>query len=131
MNKLKLLKLLLLLFFLSQYSLAQNQQDSINKKRLNTVIIGSSTAYAGSLVVLYYAWYKDAPKTYFHFIDDSQYWLQVDKVGHATTAYTLSNYGYWMLRWAGVTEKKSTLYGSLMGLGCIQHIPLGDKTILT
>lgn len=126
MARLKSLKLLVLFLILSQFSLAQVQQDSINKKRLNTVIIGSTATYAGSLVVLYYAWYKDAPKTYFHFIDDSQYWLQVDKVGHATTAYTLSNYGYWMLKWAGVTEKKSALYGSLMGWGSMTVIEILD-----
>lgn len=125
-NTFKTSILVFLILLLVVESSAQSKNDSLNRKRLNTVIIGSSAVYAGSLVVLYYAWYKDAPKTYFHFIDDSQYWLQVDKVGHATTAYTLSNYGYWMLKWAGVTEKKSTLYGSLMGWGSMTVIEILD-----
>ena len=91
--------LIILILLPGIHLFGQSNEDSINRKRLNTVIIGSSAAYAGSLVVLYYAWYKDAPKTTFHFIDDSRYWLQIDKVGHATTAYTLSNYSfscYWV-----------------------------------
>lgn len=117
---------LIVLLFLCKLSIGQAQTDSINKKRLNTVIIGSSVAYAGALTLLYYAWYKDAPKTSFHFIDDSKYWLQVDKVGHATTAYTLSNYGYWMLKWSGVSEKKSTIYGSVIGWSSMTVIELLD-----
>jgi hypothetical protein len=105
---------------------AQQPADSINKKRLRTVIIGSSAAYAASMTVLYFAWYKDNLSGNFSFIDDSDYWLQVDKVGHATTAYTLSNYGYWMLRWAGVNEKKSTWYGTLMGWGSMTVIEILD-----
>lgn len=126
MLSVKSIFLSLLLFFFSANIFGQNYPDTLNKKRLNTVIISSSAVYAGSLVVLYYAWYKDAPKTYFHFIDDSKYWLQVDKVGHATTAYTLSNYSYWMLRWSGVSEKKATLYGGLMGWSSMTVIELLD-----
>jgi hypothetical protein len=130
-NRLKLISkrfavILLLISISGHYAFAQVQQDSINKKRFHTLIIGSSVAYAGSMVVLYYAWYKDAPKTTFHFIDDSHYWLQIDKCGHATTAYTLSNYGYWMLRWSGVNEKKSTLYGGLMGWASMTVIEFLD-----
>jgi len=117
---------ILFLFLSVQNSPGQVQNDSINKKRLHAVIIGSSAAYATSLVVLYYAWYKDAPKTSFHFIDDSHYWLQIDKCGHATTAYTLSDYGYWSLRWSGVDEKKSTLYGGLMGWTSMTVIEILD-----
>ena len=83
----------------------QKDQDSINRKRLNTVVYTSTGVYVTSLVVLYYGWYKDNPMTSWHFIDDSYYWFQVDKVGHATTAYTISNYGHWMLRWAGLNNK--------------------------
>jgi len=122
----RILILFLTLLYLAGEISGQNQQDTINKKRLNTVIIGSSVAYASSLTVLYFAWYKDAPKTAFHFINDSHYWLQADKAGHATTAYTLSNYGYWMLRWSGVNEKKSTFYGSLMGWGSMTVIEILD-----
>lgn len=118
--------LLLLLSGMPLKADAQNDRDSINPARLRSVIIGSTTAYAASMVVLYYAWYQDNLSTDFTFIDDSDYWLQVDKVGHATTAFTLSNYGYWMLRWAGVSEKKSIWYGALMGWSSMTVIEILD-----
>lgn len=122
--------LLTTIFLIISYSiLAQAElSDStvINKKRLNTVIYGSAGAYAVTLVGLYYIWYKDNLEFPFHFIDDKKYWLQVDKVGHAATAYTFSNYGYWLLRWANVSEKKSIGYGSLMGFGAMTVIEILD-----
>ena len=100
--------------------------DSINKKRLNTVIYGSIGAYSASLVVLYFAWYKGSSGYPFHFYYDKAYWLGADKLGHLTTAYTLSNYGYWVLRWAGVNEIKSTVYGGVMGFGALTVIEILD-----
>lgn len=109
------------------YSQANTTQpDSINKRRLNTVIISYSVAYTATLGVLYFGWYKDNPSSSFHFIDDSQNWLQMDKLGHVTAAYTFTNYGYWMLRWAGVNNKKSALFSSLMGFGSMTVIEILD-----
>lgn len=102
------------------------QNDSINKKRLNAVIYGSVGFYTASLIVLYSVWYKDNMALPFHFINDSQYWLQMDKMGHMTTAYTLSNYGYWLLRWSNVPENKSIGYGALMGFGAMTVIEILD-----
>jgi hypothetical protein len=100
--------------------------DSVNRKRVNTVVITYSAFYATTLGVLYLGWYKDNASSSFHFYDDSQNWLQVDKAGHATTAYTFSNYAYWMLRWAGVNNTKSALYGGLMGFGSLTVIEILD-----
>ncbi|MEE4260706.1 MAG: DUF2279 domain-containing protein, partial [Bacteroidales bacterium] len=102
------------------------ENDTINKKRLNTVIYGSAAAYTVSMVGLYYIWYKDNLELPFHFIDDSKYWLQIDKVGHATTAYTLSNYAYWLLSWSNVPENKSIGYGAMMGFGAMTVIEILD-----
>ena len=103
-----------------------NYPDTINRKRLNTVIIGSSVTYAATLSVLYFAWYKDTPSSSFHFINDGGNWMGVDKVGHAQTAYTFTNYGYWMLRWAGVNNKKAAWYGGLMGFSAMTVIEILD-----
>jgi hypothetical protein len=117
-----------MILLMSQSALAQQkaENDSINKKRLNTVIITSTGLYATTLGVLYFGWYADQELTSFHFKDDSKNWLQVDKVGHATTAYVMSNYGFWTLRWAGVNNKKSAWYGGLMGFGAMTVIEILD-----
>ena len=107
----------------SQYTI---YPDTIHRKRLNTVIIATTVTYAATLTTLYFAWYKDSPSSSFHFIDDSRYWRGVDKIGHAQTAYTFSNYGYWMLRWAGVSNKKAAWYGGLIGFGSLTVIEILD-----
>ncbi len=100
--------------------------DSINRSRLNTVIYTSAGLYTTTLGVLYFAWYKDNELTSFHWYNDNQAWLQVDKFGHATTAYIMSNYAFWSLRWAGVNNNKSALYGGLMGWSAMTVIEILD-----
>jgi hypothetical protein len=120
----------LILFLLSIRIIPAQAQavknDSLNKQKLNTVVISSSAFYAATLGVLYFGWYHNNPSSSFHFFDDSQNWLQLDKVGHVTTAYTFSNYGYWMMRWAGVNNTKSALYSGLMGFGSMTVIEILD-----
>ena len=100
--------------------------DSINRSRLNTVIYTSAGLYTTTLGVLYFAWYKDNELTSFHWYNDNQAWLQVDKFGHATTAYIMSNYAFWSLRWAGVNNNKSALYAGLMGWSAMTVIEILD-----
>jgi hypothetical protein len=120
------LVLLLAFVFRNTFSQYYTYPDSVNRKRLNSVIIASSATYAATLGTLYFAWYKDNPSSNFHFIDDSHYWMGVDKIGHAQTAYTFSNYGYWMLRWSGVNNKKAAWYGGLMGFASMTVIEILD-----
>lgn len=100
--------------------------DSVNKKRLNTVIYTSAGLYSATLGVLYLAWYKDSDLTSFHFYNDNSSWLQVDKAGHLTTAYVFSNYAYWWLRWAGVNNSKSAIWGGVMGWTSMTVIEILD-----
>ncbi len=44
------------------------------------------------MVGLYSAWYSNYPQTNFHFFNDNNEWKQVDKVGHAYSAY-IESYG--------------------------------------
>ncbi len=119
---------ILILFYFSCFShfaIAQNVDDiklydspyqGINKKRLATVLGTEGALYVGSMTGLYMMWYKDYPMSSFHFFDDNKEWLFMDKMGHITTANYLSNYGYRLLKWTGVKDKKAILYGSLTAL---------------
>ena len=119
--------LLLLIYTLPVISQTQETYpDSINRSRLNTVIYTSAGLYTTTLGVLYFAWYKDNELTSFHWYNDNQAWLQVDKFGHATTAYIMSNYAFWSLRWAGVNNNKSALYAGLMGWSAMTVIEILD-----
>lgn len=75
------------------------------------------SAYAGTLFILSKAWYKDFPKTSFHFFNDSREWLQVDKAGHAWTAYNIAKYSTGMWQWAGVPHDKALWYGGISSIG--------------
>lgn len=83
--------------------------------RLLAVSSIEAAGYVGSMVGLYSMWYKNYPMGRFHLINDNREWLQLDKMGHATTAYYLGKIGYESLRWAGVDEKKATWFGGPMG----------------
>jgi hypothetical protein len=82
------------------------------------VIINTSVhagLYAVSMVVLNQAWYADYPRSKFHTYNDSKEWLQVDKTGHAWTAYQISRMSMASWKWAGLTRKQQIWYGGLAG----------------
>ena len=76
------------------------EMRSQSVKRQWLVAGGSAAVYGGSLFALNNAWYKNYPKTSFHTFNDAAEWLQVDKIGHAWSAYNLSRAATAMWRWA-------------------------------
>lgn len=77
-------------------------------------IVGSGTAlaYGGSFVFLNQAWYKDYPRSSFHAYNDGGEWMQMDKIGHAWTAYNTGKGNTALWRWAGVNNRDAVLLGS-------------------
>ena len=88
---------------------------SFNRKRTIGVVTGETVLATGSLVTLWQVWYKDYSHSPFHFFNDNGEWLQMDKCGHTTTAYTVGRYGMRMLQWSGVSRKKAIWLGGLTG----------------
>lgn len=120
-----------LLFYVmsSCFELCAQSNDStlhFSKKRLNTVIISSSVAYAGTMIGLSQAWYKNDARQSFHFFNDAHEWNQVDKVGHFYSAFQLSSIASHTLRWSGVNQKKSDRAGSLISFGVMSSIEVFD-----
>lgn len=97
------------------------QKDTIatnikNNKRIKLVAAANIIGYGGTMIGLYSDWYKNYPQSSFHFFNDNNEWNQVDKVGHAYSAY-IEGYGSMeMWRWAGVSRRKSALIGGLSAL---------------
>ncbi|GAB3332768.1 DUF2279 domain-containing protein [Marivirga atlantica] len=90
--------------------------DTLNKVALRKVILTESVSYAAGLSFLHFIWYKDTDRVPFHYYDDSKGYLQLDKGGHAFTAYRESAAAYRALRSSGVSKKKALLFGGPMGL---------------
>ncbi len=100
--------------------------SQVNRKRLTTVIIGSSVAYTATLVGLSSIWYSQYDKQSFHFFNDASEWKQVDKVGHFYSAFQLSAIGSKLLQWSNVSKSKSDQFGSLTSFFIMSSIEVLD-----
>ncbi len=122
----KLTALLLLLAF-SLTALSQ-ENDSLRDVKKNVgIVLGTEAAlYAGSMTGLYYLWYASYDQSPFHLHNDNNNWLQMDKAGHAASAYYVGALGYETLRLAGWDEKKSLIYGGPLGLAFLTTVELFD-----
>jgi len=102
---------------LSASEVVQGLHLSPKQKRQRQWLVAGVTvaAYGGSLFALQRAWYEDDSKTSFHTFDDSNEWLQVDKLGHAWTAYTTGRISTRLWEWAGLPHQKAVWIGGLSG----------------
>lgn len=100
--------------------------DSFNIKRRNAVIISETALASATLVGLNQLWYADYPKSKFHFINDNNEWLQMDKIGHVFSSYHLGKFGADALKWSGVSKKNQLIYGSTLGLAFLTTVEVFD-----
>ena len=98
----------------------------INKTRLTWLLAGETTAFSGSMVALYYMWYHDYPSTSFHFFNDADEWLMMDKAGHVYTSFYFGMISTEGFRWTGMRGNKPVWYGCGLGLLYITSIEVFD-----
>jgi len=97
------------------------------KKQRQLLVAGINVAaYGGSLFILHRAWYKDEARTSFQVFNDMKEWLQIDKVGHAWTAYNASRASAMLWEWAGLPHKKAVWIGGLSGFAYLTGIEFLD-----
>ena len=87
---------------------------SLNAGRLVGVLVGTVLGYTISTYLLGKIWYTR--RVPFHTFNDNGEWLQMDKIGHATTAYAISRGEYELFRWSGVAARPAALTGSAIAL---------------
>ncbi len=112
----------LLILFISGYG----QKDSIgfwdipgtlHRGRFWTSAGIGTVAYSGALISLNELWYKQYPRTSFHFFNDVNEWQQMDKAGHMFTAYFEADWIHGITRWTGMNRKSSILTSALIATG--------------
>lgn len=110
------------------YSVNLLGQDSIpfSKKRFVAVMTGQTISYTATMTGLYQLWYKDYATSSFHFFNDSDEWLQMDKVGHFYSSYYVNEICYSSFKWTGMDNNKNILLSSSIGLLYITTIELFD-----
>ena len=99
----------------SKYNRFLTPDTTFNKPRFYTAVTTVGVGFTASMIVLYDVWYKDAISSKFQFINDNDAWMQVDKFGHAFTAYAETKAGIDLLKWTGTKRKKAILWGGLTG----------------
>ncbi len=121
------------ILFVSSFIQAQSSlesfltpSDSINKPRQSGVYIGESVALGATLIGLNQIWYKDYPQSNFHFFNDNDQWLQIDKVGHLYSSYHLGRAGAELLQWSGASQKEQLLYGASVGFAFLTVVEVFD-----
>ena len=128
MNIKRFLNYSLFIFHYSFFTLAQTADSTSTKPNyaaLHWLMAGETVVYAGSIYGLNAAWYK-TPFTRFQFNDDSQEWLQIDKLGHFFSAYQICRHTAAIYKKTGVTTKQAALYGALSGFMFLTPIEILD-----
>lgn len=97
-----------------------------NPGRVNGIIIAESAVGTVITIGLNYLWYKKFAHSRFHLFNDNNEWLNMDKVGHATTAYNIAAIQGDLLRWGGVRPGTSSMIGTLTALGFMTMIEIMD-----
>lgn len=114
-----------LFLFLSGKVLSQKEEPCSSCRQNATVSIGI-VGTISSYYLLDQLWYSDYPRSSMHSFDDRHEWLKMDKAGHMMTCYTFGRYGRDILRWAGMSDRKSLWWGGSSGLIYMTGIELLD-----
>jgi len=94
--------------------------------RVNGTIIVESAIGTAITIGLNYLWYKKFAHGKFHYFNDNNEWLSVDKVGHATTAYNIAAIQGDVLHWGGVKPGTAALIGTGTALAFMSMIEILD-----
>ncbi|MBR9846083.1 MAG: DUF2279 domain-containing protein [Algicola sp.] len=100
--------------------------DTLNTLRRNAVVISEVTLGTLTLVGLDQLWYADYPRSKFQTIDDTDEWLQMDKLGHTFSAYQLGKVGADLLKWSGVSKRNQLIYGATLGFTFLTAVEVLD-----
>ena len=103
--------------------------DSIvpsHQTKLYIAAAGTAASYALTIAALSNTWYNHYPRSSFHFFNDTKDWLQLDKMGHVFSSYTVSRLGGELWRWAGLTGDKRVWVAGLSGAFYMTTIEVMD-----
>lgn len=125
----------ILIFFLTVASHAFSQSklenflqpsDTLNTSRKSSVYISEAAIGGLTLIGLHQLWYADYERSDFHVINDSNEWLQMDKMGHVFSSYQLGKVGANALNWSGASRKNQLMYGATLGLTFLTAVEVMD-----
>ncbi len=98
-------------------------RDSLHIRKSITHAVLSSSA-VGSLLALNQVWYAPYATEKFHFFNDSEQWMQMDKVGHAFTGYLITNELNRVHSWAA--GKNQSWVGAVYAMSYLSALEIMD-----
>jgi hypothetical protein len=106
----------------------ENNVERKRNKRTAFVSTAHAVLYGISFSALRQVWYTDNAVTNFHFFNDNNEWLQMDKAGHAVTAYNIARLTTNMYNWCGIynSTKKNAFIGSAVSLFYLTSLEMLD-----
>lgn len=129
----KVIQFVILLVFVFDSHFIHSQNNSFfqpspveNRTRMSGVAIAEGALFTGAILALNVLWYKGFHRQKFHFFKDGREWLQMDKAGHAISAYNLSVFGTDVYRWSGMNAQRSYIAGSATGFLFLSIIEIFD-----
>ncbi len=104
------------------------KKDSLQTVKIKKIGLGvfCGGLTGGSLAYLNQVWYSQYNTGKFHYFDDSQEWLQMDKVGHFHSTFQISNLTMKAFKWAGYNTKQTLFIGGTLGFGYMTAIEIMD-----
>ena len=102
------------------------QSDTLNVKKRKFLVYSGIATYSVSMIGLNKLWYAKYPKSNFHTINDNHEWLQMDKIGHAMTAYYVGKVGMDLVKWTGDSKKNQLIYGASLGFVFLTTVEVFD-----
>lgn len=131
MNKLQKYILFLTAGILPAVSI-YGQNDTLNQpdqrreaEKVKKIAIGTSLVYATGLIGLNSLWYSNVEQSKLHSFNDNNEWLQIDKVGHGYSAYTLTKLSYHIYP-SNYSSKKRILYSGASSFAFLTTIEIFD-----
>lgn len=113
-------------FFGSKANQLLEPTDSLSFKRRNFVVASHVIGSGAILGGLSYTWYRNTDQTAFHWFNDNDQWLGMDKVGHLFSAFQITRIGTLNYQWAGFNRKQSVLYSAISATSFLTVIELLD-----
>ncbi|MFM7770465.1 MAG: DUF2279 domain-containing protein, partial [Bacteroidota bacterium] len=114
--------------FIATVSAQTNSIQETSLKNKKIIYYSSISGIAlTSQIGLNELWYKNYPRTNFHFFNDNKEWLQIDKVGHAFSAYQLSQTFFAIHPEKEIHPFKASCIGSTIAFSYLLGIELMDS----